>query len=43
MLDKVVLSKNNSVWLECKTTLNVPASNIIGETKILVEENGRFE
>lgn len=43
MLDKVVLSKNNSVWLECKTTLNVPASNIIGETKILVEEKGRFE
>ena len=43
MLDKVVLSNNNSIWLECKTTLNVPASNIIGATKILVEENGTFE
>ncbi len=43
MLEKVVLSKNNNVWLECKTTLNVPASNIIGATKILVEENGKFE
>ena len=30
-------------YLQCKTTLNVPAINIRGETKILVEENGRFE
>ncbi len=43
MLEKIVLSKNNNVWLECKTTLNVPASNIIGTTKILVEENRKFE
>lgn len=43
MLEKIVLSKNNNIWLECKTTLNVPAINIIGVTKILVEENGKFE
>ena len=43
MLEKIVLSKNNNVWLECKTILNVPESNIIGATKILVEENEKFE
>lgn len=43
MLEKIVLSKNDNVWLECKTTLNVPASNIIDATKILVEENRKFE
>lgn len=43
MLEKVVLSKNDNVWLECKTKFNIPSSNIISATEVVIGESEMIE
>ncbi|MBS7020635.1 MAG: hypothetical protein KH135_02015, partial [Firmicutes bacterium] len=43
MLEKAVLSKSDHIWLVCKTKFNIPSSNIISATEVVIKESEMIE